>query len=177
MWELDHKEGWVLKNWFFLIVVLEKTLASPLDRKEIKPVNPKWNQPWIFIERTDAKVPIFWPLEPTYWKRSWCWERLKQKEKQVAEMIGWHHRLNEHKFEQTPGDNGGQRSLPCCSPWGWKQLDPTEQLNNDTRLLGLKNKNTVAQQAQNSDWLLWVARHTALCLAALAKIYLSMYVG
>ena len=108
MWELDRKEGWVLKNWCFSIVVLEKTLESPLDRKEIKPVSSKWNQPWIFIERTDAEVPIFWPPEPTYWKRSWCWERLTQKERQVAEMTGWHHRLNEHKFEQTPGNNEEQ---------------------------------------------------------------------
>ena len=63
MWELDHKEGWIFKNWCFVIVVLEKTLESPLDSKEIKPVNPKGNQPWIFLGRTDAKaeIPILWP--------------------------------------------------------------------------------------------------------------------
>ena len=79
--ELDHKKGWVPKNWCFWIVVLEKTLESPLDHKEIKAVNPKGNQSWVLIGRSDAKVetPILWPLdaESTHWKRSWCWERLK----------------------------------------------------------------------------------------------------
>ena len=80
IWELDHKEAWVLKNWCFQTVVLEKTLESPLDSK-IKPVNPTENQPWIFIERTDseAETPILWPWceELTHWKRPWCWERLR----------------------------------------------------------------------------------------------------
>ena len=79
--ELDHKEGWALKNWCFWTVVLEKTLESPLDSEEIKPLNPKGNQPWIFIGRTDAEVeaPIVWPpdAESTHWKRPWCWERLR----------------------------------------------------------------------------------------------------
>ena len=82
IWELDHKEGWVLKNWCFKTEVLEKTLESHLDCKEIKPVNPKGNQPWIFIGRTDteAEAPIFfatWWEELTHWKRSWCLERLR----------------------------------------------------------------------------------------------------
>ena len=82
MWELDHKEDWVLKNWCFQTVVLEKTLESPLDSKEIKPVNPKGCQTWIFIGRTDAEAKALntlatWCEEPTHWKRSWCWERLK----------------------------------------------------------------------------------------------------
>ena len=82
MWELDHKEGWALKNWYFRFVVLEKTLESPLDCKEIKPVNPKGYQPWIFIERTDAETeaPILWWIqckELTHWKRPCCWERLR----------------------------------------------------------------------------------------------------
>ena len=84
MWELDHKEGWVPKHWSFWIVVLEKTLESPLDCKEIKLVNPKGNQSWILIERTDAEAPILWPTwweEPIHWKRPWCWERLKSKGK------------------------------------------------------------------------------------------------
>ena len=79
MWELDCEEGWVLKNWCFWIV-LEKTLESPLDSKEIKPINPKGNQSWIFIGKTDAEAPIFWPrngAELTHWNRPWCWERLK----------------------------------------------------------------------------------------------------
>ena len=83
MWELDHKERWVPKNWCFQTVVLEKTLESPLDCKEIKPVHPKGNQSWIFIERTDAEAetPILWPpdgkSQSTHWKRPWCWGRLR----------------------------------------------------------------------------------------------------
>ena len=82
MWDSDHKEGWVLKNWCFQIVVLEKTLESPLNCKEIKLVNPKGNQPWIFIGRTDAEAPILWPPDVNSWpigKKPWCWERLKAK--------------------------------------------------------------------------------------------------
>ena len=81
IWELDYKESWAPKNWCFWIVVREKTLENPLDCKDIKPVNPKGNQFWIFIERTDAEAeaPILWPpdAESTHWKRPWCWERLK----------------------------------------------------------------------------------------------------
>ena len=80
LWESDHKEGWVLKNWCFWIVVLEKTLESPLDRKEIKPVNPKGNQPWIFIGRDwcwSSNTSATWWEELTHWKKCWCWERLK----------------------------------------------------------------------------------------------------
>ena len=77
MWELDHKESWVLKSGCFWTVVLEKTLESPLNCKEIQPVHPKGNQYWIFIGRTDAEAPIFWPPEATHWKRPWCWERLR----------------------------------------------------------------------------------------------------
>ena len=83
-WKLDHKEGWALKNWCFWTVVLEKTPESPFDCKETKPVNPKGDQSWIFIGRTDAEAeaPIpfaTWCKEPTHWKRLWCWERLKTK--------------------------------------------------------------------------------------------------
>ena len=82
MWELDHREGWALKNWCFWIVMLEETLESPLDSKDIKPVNPKGNQPWIFTGKNDAKVEIpntlaTWCKELTHWKRPWCWERLR----------------------------------------------------------------------------------------------------
>ena len=81
MWELDHKESWVPKNWCFWTEVLEKILGSPLDSKEIKPINPKGNKSWIFIGRTDTEIeiPTLWPRckELTHWKRPWCWERLK----------------------------------------------------------------------------------------------------
>ena len=100
MWELDHKEGWAPKNWCFRTVVLEKSLKSPLNLKEIKPVNPKGNQSWIFIGRTNAEWssnPLAtWCEEPSHWKRPWCWERLKTEGEGgwQDEMFGWHHWLN-----------------------------------------------------------------------------------
>ena len=111
MWELNYKKGWVSKNWCLQSVVLEKTLESPLDRKEIKPVNPKGNQPWIFIGRTDVKTeaPILWPpdtkrrligKDPDTGK-DWGQEKKRVTE---DEMVGWHHWLNGYEFEQTPGD-------------------------------------------------------------------------
>ena len=91
MWEVDYKENWVPKNWCFGTVVLEKTLESPLDCKEIQPVNPKGNQSWIFIGRTvaEAETPILWPQckELTHLKRHWCWERLKAGEE--GNNRGW----------------------------------------------------------------------------------------
>ena len=116
MWELDCEEGWVPKNWCFQIVVLEKTLDSPLDSKKIKPVNPKGNQPWIFIERTDAEAPILWSPDvksQLIGKDPDVGKDWRQEEKGVTkdEMVEWHHRLNGHEFEQTPGDREGQGSL------------------------------------------------------------------
>ena len=90
MWELDYKENWTPKNWCFWTVVLEKTLESPLESKEIKSVNPKGNQAWIFIERTDAEAPILsWCEEPIHWKRPWCWERLRAREEGNRGWDGW----------------------------------------------------------------------------------------
>ena len=136
MWELDHQESWALKNLCFWIVVLEKTLESPLDCKEIQPFNPKGNKSWIFIERTDAEAetPIFWPLDVKNWligkdpdaEKDWRQEKTRMRE---DEMVGWHHWLNGHEFEHSLGVCDGQGSLVCCSPWGCKELDKTEQLN------------------------------------------------
>ena len=130
MWEIDHKEGWVLKNWCFQTVVLEETLGSRLDCKEIKPVNPKGNQPWIFTGRTDAEAeaPIFWPLgakSQLTGKDPDAGKDWGQEEKGVTEVeiVGWHHWLNGHEFEQTLGDSEGQGSLTCCSSWACKELD------------------------------------------------------
>ena len=119
-----------------LYVVLEKTLKSPLDCKEIQPVSPRGNQSWIFIGRTDseAEVPIFWPPDTkSQWigkdpdaEKNW---RQEEKGTTEDEMVGWHHWLNEHEFRQTPGESEGQGSLACCSPWGYKELDTTEWLN------------------------------------------------
>ena len=104
MWELDHKKSWAPKNWYFQTVVLEKTLESPLDSKEIRSVNPKRNQPWIFIERTDAEGPIFWAPNAKSWLigkdfnagKNW---RQEEKGMRENEMVGWDHRLYGHEFE------------------------------------------------------------------------------
>ena len=135
---LDHKEGWVLKNWCFWTVVLEKTLESPLDCKEIQLVHPKGNQPWIFIGRNDAKAetPILWPPDTKsrlIGKDPDVGKDLGQKGKGVTEdeMAAWYLWLNGCEFEQTLGDSEGQGSLVCYSPWGHKESDMTEGLNND----------------------------------------------
>ena len=138
MWEMDYKESWAPKNWCFWTVVLEKTLESPLDSKEIKPVNPKGNQSWIFIGRTDAEAPILWPPDAKNWligKDPDAGKDWRQGEKGMTEdeMFGCHHWLNGHEFEQALGDGGGQGSLSCCSPWGCKELDMTVWLNNNTK--------------------------------------------
>ena len=121
-----------------LNVVLEKTLESPLDCKEIKSVNPKRNLSWIFIGRTDAEVPILWPLDAKNWltgkkkkKNPLAGKNLKEKKGTIEdEMVGWHHWLNGHEFERALGVGDRQGSLTaCCSPWGRKELDMTEQLN------------------------------------------------
>ena len=123
MWELDYKEGWEPRNWCFWTVVLEKTLKSPLDSKEIKPVNPKGNQPWILIGRTDAEAPILWPPDVKNWligKDPDAGKNWRQEEKGTTEdeMFGWHHWLNGHEFEQIAGDSEGQGNLACCHPSG-----------------------------------------------------------
>ena len=127
MWELDYKESWAPKNWCFWTVVLGKTLESPLDCKEIKAVNPKGNESWMFIGRTDAEaeVPLLWPPDAKNWpirKDPDAGKDRRQEEKGTTEeeMVGWHHQLNGHEFEQTPGDSEGQGSLACCSPWDHK---------------------------------------------------------
>ena len=136
MWELDYKESWTLKNWCFLTMVLEKTLESPLDCKEIKSVHPKGNQPWIFIGRTDAEAEaiILWP---PYGKSRLTGKDLDagkdwgQEDKGTTEdgIVGWHHRLNSHGFGWTLGVGDGQGSVACCGSWGRKESDTTERLN------------------------------------------------
>ena len=138
MWKIAHKEGWAPKDWCFRTVVLEETLESPLDCREIQPVHPKGNQCWIFIERTDAEAetPIVWPPDVEgwfIWKDPDAGKDWQQEKKGTTqdEMVGWHHWLNGHEFEQAPGDGEGQGSLLCCSPRGHKESDMTEQLNNN----------------------------------------------
>ena len=136
MWELDYKECWVPKNWCFWTVVLEKTLQSPLDCKEIQPVYPKGDQSWVFIGSTDveAETLILWPPDAKSWLigkdpdagRGWGQEEKGMTE---DEMAGWHHQLDGHEFEWTPGDGDGQGGLACCDSWGHKESDTTERLN------------------------------------------------
>ena len=136
MRELDYTESWAPKNWCFLTVVLENTLQTPLDCKEIKSVYPKGNQSWIFIGRADAEAvtPVLWPPDMNNWlvgKDPDAVKDWRQEEKRMTEdeMFGWHHRLDGYEFEQAPGVGDGHGSLVCCSPWGRKESDITKQLN------------------------------------------------
>ena len=138
--ELDPKEDWELKNWWCWTVVLEKTLENPLDNKKIKPINPKGNQSWIFIGRTDAEAetPTLWPSDAKNWligKDPDAGKDWRQEEKGMTEdeTVGWHHQLNGHEFEQAPGAGEGQGSLACCSPWDRQESDTTEGLNNSNK--------------------------------------------
>ena len=133
---LDNKKGWVLKNWCLWTVMLGKTLESPLDSKEIKPVNPKWNQHWIFIGRTDAEAeaPILWPSDSESQltgKKTLMLGKIEGRWEGPTEdkTVVWHHQVNGHKFEKTLGVGDGQGSLVYCSPRGHKELNTTEQLN------------------------------------------------
>ena len=136
MWEFNYKESWEPKNWCFWTVVLEKALQSPLDCKEIQPVNSKGSQSWIFIGRTDAEAetPILWPPDGKSWL-SWKdpdagkhW-RLEEKGMTEDEMVRWYYWLDEQGFEQALGVYVGQGSLACCRPWGCKESDTNEGLN------------------------------------------------
>ena len=136
MWDLDCEESWAPKNWCFWTVVLEKTLESPLDCKEIQPVHSKGDQPWVLFGRNDAKAetPVLWPPDVKRWligKDSDAGRDWGQKEKGATEdeMAGWHHQLNKHEFEWTPGVGDGQGGLACCDSWSCKESDTTEQLN------------------------------------------------
>ena len=133
---VGHKESWALKNWWFWTVVLEKTLESPMDCKEVQPVHTEVNQSWIFFGRTDAKAepPILWQPEAKNWlntKDPDAGKHWRQEEKGTKEdkMVGWHHRLDRHEFEQALRVGHGQRGRACCGPWGHKESDMTEQLN------------------------------------------------
>ena len=145
MWHLDYKESWALKSWCFWNVVLEKTLESPLDCKEIQPVHPKGDQSWVLIGRTDveAETPVLWPPDVKSWvtgKDPDSGKDWGQEEKGMTEdeMVGWPHQLDGHGFGWTPGVGDGQGGLVCCGSWGHKE--------SWTELVAQLVKNTPAMQ-------------------------------
>ena len=144
MWELDQQEHWELKNWCFQTVVLEKILGSHLDSKEIKPVNPKGNQPSIFIGRTDAEAttPILWtPVEKSQFiGKDLMLGKVEGRRKRGWQRMRWLDLIltHGHEFEQIPGDSEGQGSLACYSAWGCKESDMTEWLKNSNNTLSHK---------------------------------------
>ena len=181
-WELDHKESWVPENWCFRTVVLEKTLESPLDCKEIKPVNAKVNQPWMFIGRTDAAAPTFWPPDaksPLFGKDPDAGKDWGQEGKGVIEdeMIGWHHWLNGHEFEQALGDGEGQGSLVCCSRWVakcWTWLDDWTTRTTSLVLLSLTEYNI---QSTNHWQLVYTGRSWWYCFSSLYPWHWTYYLA
>ena len=134
-----------------------RRLKSPGDSKEIKPVNLKGDQPWIYTGRTDAETeaPVFWPSDVNGWligKVLNAGKDWRQEEKGMTEdeMVGWHHQCNEDELGQTPGDGEGQGGLACCSPWGRKELDTTEQLHNNNN--NNKGNSLNEFQVQEKTW-------------------------
>ena len=162
MWELDYKESQAPKNWCFW------TASSPLDCKEIKPINPKENQSWILIGRIDAEAdaPVYWPPDMKSWligKDPDAGKDWRQEEKGTieGEMFGWHHQLSGH----APWVGDGQGSLACCSPWGHKESDMTEWLNwTDSSHIPLSS---------SQDWKIWV-NIKSWCLYVLHCCYCSI---
>ena len=174
MWELDNKESWALKNWCFWTVVLEKTLENPLDCKEIQPVHPKGNQSWIFIGRTETS--ILGPPDAKNWLirkdpdagNDWR----QEKGMTEGEVVGWHHWLNGHEFEQAPGVGDGQGSLACCMQFmGLQRVgrDRATELNWATKILqevlAAKKENieTVLNKCTKTGWAFW--HHLLISLA------------
>ena len=144
MWKLDCEENWAPRNWCCLTVVLEKTLESPLDCKEIQPVHPKGGQSSVFIDGTnvEAETPILWPPDAKswlLWKDPNAGKDWGQEEKGMTadEMVGWHHQFNGHGFGWIPGVGDGQGGLVCCGSWGPKELDMNEWLNWTELILGM----------------------------------------
>ena len=189
MWELEYKKSWAPNNWCFQTMVLKKTLESPLDCKEIQLVNLKEDQSWQFIGRTDAEAetPIPWPFNVENWligkkkKNPDAGKDWRQEEKGTIEdeMVGWHHWLHGYEFEQAVGVGDGQGSLACCSPWGCKKSDTTEQLNKliyiythtyiHTYICSKENPylwNAFSFYWHSRTWLLLLASRTLWCLAS-----------
>ena len=168
LWKLDCKEGRIPKNWCLWTVMLEKTPESPLNSKEIKPVNLKGNQPWIFTGRTDAEAeaPVFWSSDANSWFTGKVpdagkdWEQKRASEK----MAGGHYWCNGHELGKTLGDGEGQGGLVCCSPWGRQELDMTWWLNNNWKedFVGTSGLKTKQNSAQLWMWLVMEVKSSAV---------------
>ena len=158
-WELDHKEGWASKNWCFQTVVLERILESPLDSRELRPDNPKRNQPWIATGRTDAEAPTLWPPDvknQLIGKNPDAGKDWGQEEKGLTEdeMTGWHHQLNDMSLSKL-WEIVKDRELACCSPWGCKELDTTYWLkNNNMQAVSLSSSGRIKMKVPFSFLLL-----------------------
>ena len=168
MWELDCEESWALKNWCFWTVVLEKTLESPLDSREIQPVHPK-DQSWVFTGRTDAEAetPILWPPHVKSWLigkdpdagREWGQE---EKGTTEDEMAGWYHWLDAHEFVLTLGVGDGQGGLACCNSWGRKESNMTEQLNWTNKMITEKNRK-LNLEGNSESKTMWLSKKVEIC--------------
>ena len=158
----DKKLQSIKLIWPNLTVVLEKTPESPLDCKKIQPVHPKGDRSWVFFGRTDveAETPVLWPSHAKSWligKDPDVWKDWGQEKKGTTEdeMAGWHHRLDGHEFEWTPGVGDGQGGLVCCDSWGRKESDTTERLNWTEPDIYLGQIMTRQQMIFRSSWLWW----------------------
>ena len=180
MWELDCEKSWVPKNWCFWTVVMEKTLESPLDSKEIQPVHPQGDQSWVFIGRTDAEAetPVLWPPHAKSWLigkdpdagRDWGQE---EKGKTEDKMAGWHHLLDGQEFGWTPGDGDGQGVLACCNSWGHKELDTTEWLNWSSHNKETRQRSVVDPGSLALEPVLYTSTTLVLYTSALVLIIMS----
>ena len=186
MWELDCEEGWVPKNWCFWTVVLEKTLESPLECKEMQPVHSKWDQSWDFFGKNDAKaeIPVLWPPHAKSWligKDSAAGRDWGQEEKRTTEdeMAGWHHWLNGRESEWTRGVGVRQGGLACCDSWGHKEWGTTERLNwTDCTGLSLPPTQLVNSMMSKGLSILFTAPEGLLqewCDRVVNKLYFSCF--
>ena len=177
MWELVCEESWAPKNWCFWTVVLEKTLESALNCKEIQAVHSEGDQPWDFFGRNDAKVetPVLWPPHVKSWligKDSDAGRDWGQEEKGTTEdeMAGWHNWLDGRESEWTPGVGEGQGGLACCNSWGHKESDMTERLNwTELNKINIKGKKTTLKSLKRRLRISYVQRHWFFCIQCIMK--------
>ena len=178
---MPFAEMWMDLDWCFWTMVLEKTLESFLDYKEIKPVHPKGNQSWIMIGSTDveAEALVLWPPDAKNWLtgkdpdagKDWRQEKGMTED----EMVRWHHWLKGHELEHALRDNEGQGSLACCSPWGHKQSDVTEQLNWTEMLAGKPGSLLLPPVSADSGftWGSWRFDDTGSSSCSLQQVHLT----